>query len=99
MNDAMRYFLVLFMCSVLLLPVSSHSGGTDSKGGHHSGSSYHYHHGHPAHQHEDIDGDGDEECLYEVEQTASAVAGVGISAAGFAAYKVYRKKKLKKDGH
>ena len=82
-------FIILSLC----IFISAHSGGTDSKGGHHSGSSYHYHHGHPAHQHADIDGDGDEECLYEVEQTASTVAGVGIAAAGFAAYKVYRKKK------
>ena len=89
----MRYFIILITILSLFLAVSAHSGGTDSKGGHHSGSSYHYHHGHPAHQHEDIDGDGDEECLYEVEQTASTVAGVGIAAAGFAAYKVYRKKK------
>ena len=89
----MRYSIILLSCVALCLSVSAHSGGTDSKGGHHSGSSYHYHHGHPAHQHEDIDGDGDEECLYEVKENVSAAAGAGIAAAGFAAYKVYRRKK------
>ena len=49
---------LLMLVVVLLLVCSSalsHSGGTDSKGGHtnHSTGEYHYHHGYPAHDHED----------------------------------------------
>lgn len=41
-------FIIVFSLSVTSF---AHSGGTDSKGGHYNGSSYHYHHGYPAHQH------------------------------------------------
>lgn len=46
--------VLLIICSLLLsLPVSAHSGRTDSKGGHYNRDTgeYHYHHGQPAHQH------------------------------------------------
>lgn len=79
----MRYFLVLFMCSLLLLPVSAHSGGTDSKGGHHSPSGYHYHHGNSAHQHTDLDGDGILDCpltfVYETDTTPHDTTAAPIS--------------------
>ena len=46
-------FVALLFAAVLLLSVVAfaHPGNTDSKGGHHDGSSYHYHHGYPPHQH------------------------------------------------
>lgn len=48
-------FVLLLLFALLLPSVSlSHSGGTDSQGGHYNRSTgeYHYHHGYPAHQHE-----------------------------------------------
>ena len=57
-------FLVVVVMLFLCLPVISHSGRTDSNGGHHSGNSYHYHHGEPAHQHTDVDNDGVLDCPY-----------------------------------
>ena len=47
--------LLLCTCIILLFSfthVSAHSGRTDGRGGHHSGTGYHYHHGYPEHQHE-----------------------------------------------
>ena len=49
----MRYQLsVVFL--ILFSSVFAHSGGTDSKGGHHDriNGGYHYHHGKPAHSHQ-----------------------------------------------
>lgn len=45
--------VLVLLITVLCIPVFSHSGGTDSKGGHRDSSTgeYHYHHGMPAHQH------------------------------------------------
>lgn len=50
--------ILIFVLSILLVlaacvPVSAHSGNTDSNGGHYDSSTgqYHYHHGYPAHQH------------------------------------------------
>lgn len=50
--------ILIFVLSILLIlaacvPVSAHSGNTDSNGGHYDSSTgqYHYHHGYPAHQH------------------------------------------------
>lgn len=57
-------FLMVVVMLFLCLPVISHSGRTDSNGGHHSGNSYHYHHGEPAHQHTDVDNDGILDCPY-----------------------------------
>lgn len=53
----MKTFVVLLLCFLLLisfaLPVYSHSGRTDSQGGHtnHSTGDYHFHHGYPEHEH------------------------------------------------
>lgn len=46
-------FIAVFLSALVMLSVVSfaHPGRTDSKGGHHDGSSYHYHHGYPPHQH------------------------------------------------
>lgn len=46
-------FIAVFLSALVMLSVASfaHPGRTDSKGGHHDGSSYHYHHGYPPHQH------------------------------------------------
>lgn len=53
MNSKLQYSCVFIILIILLTcPVSAHSGGTDSRGGHNSPSGYHYHHGYPAHQHE-----------------------------------------------
>ena len=60
-------FLVVAVMLFLCLPVISHSGRTDSKGGHRNSATgeYHYHHGHSAHQHTDLDGDGVKDCPYD----------------------------------
>ena len=44
---------VLILLLVFAIPITAHSGRTDSSGGHydHSSGEYHYHHGEPAHQH------------------------------------------------
>lgn len=51
----MKRFIVCLFSLLLALSISvfPHSGGTDSRGGHHvcGTSEYHYHHGKPAHQH------------------------------------------------
>lgn len=49
----MKKLLFIFLVLLLILPVSAHSGRTDSQGGHydHSTGEYHFHHGYPAHQH------------------------------------------------
>ena len=46
-------FVALVLLSVFAFVAVSHSGRTDSNGGHYNRStgSYHYHHGYPAHQH------------------------------------------------
>ena len=52
-----RIFCIALSLLILLLsfaiPITAHSGRTDSSGGHydHSSGEYHYHHGEPAHQH------------------------------------------------
>ena len=58
--------LVIACIFSIMLPISAHSGDTDSNGGHydHSSGEYHYHHGYPAHQHYDINGDGIKDCPY-----------------------------------
>lgn len=45
--------LSVLLLVILAVPVTAHSGRTDSSGGHydHSSGEYHYHHGEPAHQH------------------------------------------------
>lgn len=68
--------IFLLMCVVIVLlsfPVSAHSGGTDSQGGHydHSTGEYHYHHGYSAHSHYDIDGDGLPDCPYRIQKTTN----------------------------
>ncbi len=59
--------LIIILVLAFLIPTVtfSHSGGTDSKGGHYNGNDYHYHHGYPAHDHEDLDGDGKLDCPYD----------------------------------
>lgn len=44
---------VLILLLVFAIPITAHSGRTDSSGGHydHSSGEYHYHHGESAHQH------------------------------------------------
>lgn len=46
-------FIILLVLTLLSIPVSAHSGRTDSQGGHYNRSTgeYHFHHGFPAHQH------------------------------------------------
>ena len=52
-----KMLCVLLSVLLLSLPVSAHSGRTDSAGGHHDNKNvsglgpYHYHHGYPAHLH------------------------------------------------
>lgn len=50
-----KFKLILITLLIILIILStislSHSGRTDSSGGHNSPSGYHYHHGYPAHQH------------------------------------------------
>ena len=62
-----RFLLLLVFLLILAIPVSAHSGRTDSNGGHtdQSTGEYHYHHGYPAHDHYDMDGDGFVDCPYE----------------------------------
>lgn len=71
--------LLLFVVALSLLCVSvlSHSGGTDSKGGHRNSATgeYHYHHGHSAHQHTDLDGDGVKDCPYNFENKTGKTSG------------------------
>lgn len=47
------FFIITLLVPLLALAVFSHSGRTDSAGGHYDRSTgkYHYHHGHPAHSH------------------------------------------------
>lgn len=44
------FLLIILLCT---LPITAHSGRTDSSGGHYDRSTgeYHYHHGYPAHDH------------------------------------------------
>lgn len=67
MKIARVLFLLVVVMLFLCLPIISHSGGTDSKGGHRNSATgeYHYHHGHSAHQHTDLDGDGVKDCPYD----------------------------------
>lgn len=46
-----KVFSFLFAILILISPVFSHSGRTDSNGGHNGPGGYHYHHGYPEHQH------------------------------------------------
>lgn len=73
----MRYFIILLSCIALLLSVSAHSGGTDSKGGHRNSvtGEYHYHHGHSAHQHTDLDGDGKLDCPFDFDDKTGQSSG------------------------
>ena len=67
MKRCFRLVCIVAFCMLLFtLTVSSHSGRTDSNGGHTNSSTgeYHYHHGYSAHQHYDMDGDGDLDCPY-----------------------------------
>ena len=51
---ALTWLLIIVLTlSFLALPISAHSGKTDSRGGHYDSSTgeYHYHHGYSAHQH------------------------------------------------
>lgn len=67
-------------CLVILMAttIRSHSGRTDSSGGHWDSSTgeYHYHHGYTAHDHYDMDGDGDIDCPYDfvVQESNSGVS-------------------------
>lgn len=65
-------FLIVVVMLFLCLPVISHSGRTDSKGGHRNSATgeYHYHHGHSAHQHYDIDEDGILDCPYALRSSS-----------------------------
>jgi hypothetical protein len=55
--DLIRIGVTSLVLCLLLFPLElwGHSGGTDSRGGHHNRSTgeYHFHHGEPAHQHPD----------------------------------------------
>lgn len=67
MKHFLRFLLpILFVSTILTSSITAlaHSGRTDSKGGHHSGDTYHYHHGYSAHDHYDMDGDGAIDCPY-----------------------------------
>ena len=75
------------MCATIT--VYSHSGRTDSQGGHNvSGTDeYHYHHGYPAHQHEVF-------CIYELKAEQRQIIMVTIiitTVIIFTVYLVYRK--------
>lgn len=78
---------VILICTTIT--VSSHSGRTDSQGGHNvSGTDeYHYHHGYPAHQHEVF-------CIYELKAERRNIIIVTIivtTVIMFTIYLVYRK--------
>ena len=82
----MKKSFIEICCLVLLLPlfiifVSSHSGKTDSHGGHVNSSTgeYHYHHGYPAHQHYDMNGDGIIDCPYDFDDKTSHDSSSGSS--------------------
>lgn len=65
-----KIFISVLGIGLILLftfTASSHSGKTDSNGGHYDSSAgeYHYHHGYPAHDHYDTDGDGDLDCPFD----------------------------------
>ena len=67
MKNAIRCLYPLLWLVILCafsITAMAHSGGTNSKGGHHNGDDYHYHHGYSAHDHYDMDGDGDVDCPY-----------------------------------
>jgi hypothetical protein len=70
------YIIILFTIFICCpLPVSAHSGRTDSDGGHtnHSTGEYHWHHGYSAHQHKDLDGDGyPEYCPFKQQSNATS---------------------------
>ena len=54
MKKVITFLLIIICLLIFVLPISAHSGRTDSNGGHynHSTGEYHYHcGGHPAHQH------------------------------------------------
>lgn len=76
-----KYILAcVFACCLILsvpLPVSAHTGRTDSRGGHRDGSTgdYHYHHGYEAHQHYDMDGDGVADCPYDFDDQTNHESG------------------------
>ena len=77
----MKTIRILLLCiaiiSLLFLPAVSHSGRTDSKGGHRNSATgeYHYHHGHSAHQHTDLDGDGVKDCPYDFDDKTDHSSG------------------------
>lgn len=70
-------FLMVVVMLFLCLPVISHSGRTDSNGGHRNSSTgeYHYHHGHSAHQHSDLDGDGVKDCPFDFDDKTAQSSG------------------------
>ena len=78
--------ILIFVLSILLIlaacvPVSAHSGNTDSNGGHYASSTgqYHYHHGYPAHQHKNG------ECPYDFDDKTDHQSGLlssGNSSSG-----------------
>ena len=70
---------VILIAGVLLmaLPVSAHSGDTDSQGGHYGSGGYHFHHGYPAHEHYDMDRDGDIDCPYDFDDRTGENSGTG----------------------
>lgn len=73
-----RFLLVsILSLSIFCFTVFSHSGGTDSKGGHRNSATgeYHYHHGHSAHQHTDLDGDGVKDCPYNFDDKTNHSSG------------------------
>lgn len=79
----MRRFLLSFILICLLaVPVSAHSGKTDSSGGHTDSDTgeYHYHHGYPAHDHYDMDGDGDLDCPYNFVDKSGQNSGSSSSS-------------------
>ena len=80
-----KMLCVLLSVLLLSLPVSAHSGRTDSAGGHHDNKNvsglgpYHYHHGYPAHLHPNG------VCPYESAPAAPAASAPGAASAPAAA--------------
>lgn len=74
MGRWIKSILLFIVVSILITPVYSHPGRTDSRGGHYNKRTgeYHYHHGYSEHQHYDMDGDGVPDCPYTDKATKSA---------------------------
>jgi len=85
--NIMRTIFLTFVLIFFSIPLFAHSGGTDSRGGHHDrkNGGYHYHHGRGPHQHENGN------CPYNNNSASSSkwyIVGIGVL--GFIGYYTYK---------